>query len=171
MTKKSKELKTSHIRKLAKDSKKQEVYEFEDGVTLKFYPIFADSMIDELLIELKEILNQANTKEGLELNDKTVYNLILLQCIKHFTHLGKDIKPSFEFQLDYLNALIDSGYFKKIINEVFLPEQINKVFERVSDIMSESQMIEKIIERTQEKVKQLELKNKDVLDKVGKKFV
>lgn len=157
-------LKTSQIKKLAKETEKMEIYEFEDGTVLKFYPRFPETKIVELIQELAMIINQANEK-GVKLTNEMVYYLILLQCIKHFTHLKKDIKADLEFQLDYYEALLNSGYFKKIIDEVFLPEEINKVLERVSDVTGLYQAVEKVMVSAQEKAQQL-LDRTKVLNKI-----
>ncbi|MFS1518498.1 hypothetical protein V1503_18855 [Bacillus sp. SCS-151] len=160
------ELRASAIRKKAKEVNQKETYEFEDSTTLTFYPIFTEKKIEKLLEEFASLFKQANEKD-IELSDKMTYYLTLLQCIKHFTHLGKDIQNNLEYQLDYLDALIDSGYFKKITEEVFVPQEIQKVFERMTDVLGKYKMMEDLMNDAQNKFYDLKLKNKEVFEQLG----
>ncbi|PKR82847.1 hypothetical protein [Heyndrickxia camelliae] len=166
---KTTQLKVSKIKKAAKEVNKQIEHEFEDGSTLKFYPIFPELKIDELIEDNQKLIREAD-ELGIELSEKMTYHLISLLIIKHFTHLGADIEDGVQNHIAFLEALIDSGYYKIIMEEVFLPAEISKVFDRMVDLVSQYQMMEKLVEKTKEQVQRLELKNAEVfkqLENVG----
>ncbi|GEM_PF-4694106 len=171
MAKKPAELNITQVKKAAKENLKQETYEFEeDGVTrvIRFYPVFSDGKITELLEELQVCLMQANEKE-IEVDEKTLYKYISFLCIKHFTHLGKTIPHNnFVKQLDYMQTYIDSGYYKLILEQVLSAKEINKVVERITDIIGQSMAIDNIMRKAKNKAETMELENREIFDELNK---
>jgi hypothetical protein len=159
-------LKLSVIKKQDKNYQLKETFEFEDGKILKFFVHFRPSKIEEMLEEMAKQLNYANEK-GIELEDKFIFNYVHFLCIKYFTDLGKDIADDFETQLKQMEWLVDCKYFKPMVEEMFLKEELQKVWDKMTDVLSRYQLLEKLTIEAQNKLKNLELKNRDVFEKLG----
>jgi hypothetical protein len=67
--------------------------------------------------------------------------------------------------------LVDTGYFKEIVEDVFMQDQIKLVFDKAVELSSKFAWLEKLTEQMQENVKKLELKNADVISQLGNKVV
>ncbi|MED4883910.1 hypothetical protein [Bacillus smithii] len=160
--KKSTALKLSDIKRRSKEIKTKDVYTFDDGKTLKYYPVFANTKIDELIEELKEKVEYIEEK-GIEISDKMFNYYILFLCIKYFTDLEKIIPDTFEEQLALWEELYNSDYFIPFVENAFDSKQISKVFDRIADILSSYYTINKIFMDAQKKFETLQLKNKEIL--------
>ncbi|MFO1442798.1 hypothetical protein KDN24_06165 [Bacillus sp. Bva_UNVM-123] len=157
------DIKFSEIKKIAKETKQTEQYEFEDGATITFYPTFPPTLIEEMIKEISTVLSQEG--DELQLSEEMKHKFILFHCIKKFTHLSKQLKAnSFAGQLSEMEDVIDSGYFEKIIDEVFLQTEIYKVFDAMSKISSNYLFLEKMTKKMHDEVEKLELKNRDVIE-------
>jgi hypothetical protein len=154
------ELKLSTINKKAKEANQRLIHEFEDGEKLTFYPIFPTTKIKELLDDYRELLTEAKEND-IDLSEKMIFELIHLLCVKHFTHLGKQIKPGLSNHLSFLKALDDAEYYKPIMEEVFMAKEIQKVYSHVTDILGTHQLIQKLSEQAQLKFESLQIKNKE----------
>lgn len=162
--KKSNLLKMTDVKKKYKELDTIETYTFDDGKELKFFPFFKVSVIEELLQELAEKMNYAN-KINAEINDTFVLHYINFLCIKYFTHLKYSISNEFEKQLQEMEWLIDTGYYSKIINEVFLPQELHKVMDAVTDINSRAIFFEKLEKDLQRKLEKLDIFRMQILNK------
>lgn len=162
-------LKLSQVKKQYKEAHKQESYELQDGSNLNFYPIFPHNLIEETLEHLAAQFKYAEEK-GIELTEKFIYNYTLFLCIKQFTHLSKEISNNFEEQVQQLEWLVDTGYFKEVVEDVFSPKEISKVFDKMVEVSGKYLFLEKLTQQIQEEVGKLEFKNKDVITELGKKL-
>lgn len=160
------DLKLTKIKQIAKQNNTQETYEFEDGSTLNFYPTFPPSLIDEMFEEMQLIFQ--TKPEELELSEKLTHSYILYMCCKHFTHLKSQFKAKdIVGQLDELRSLIDSGYYEKIIEDVFSPIEIQKVFNQLAKFGSNYIFLEKMTQKMQDEVGKLELQNKHIFENLS----
>ena len=162
--KKSNLLKMTDVKKKYKELDTIETYTFDDGKELKFSPFFKVSVIEELLRELAEKMNYAHEK-GIEINDAFILHYINFLCIKYFTHLKDSISDEFEKQLQEMEWLIDTGYYAKIINEVFLPQELHKVMDAATDINSRAIFFEKLEKDLQRKLEKLDIFRMQILSK------
>lgn len=163
---KSTDIKFSAMKKLAKEAYTLESHTFEDGSTLSFYPTFPPALVESMFEEIQSAFQ--SKPEELEINEIMMHNYVLFMLIKHFTHLKDQLKSTtLVGQLDELNSVVDSGYFSKIIEEVFIPSEINKVFEQLAKYGSNVIFLEKMTQKMYENVGSLELKNRDVFEKLG----
>jgi hypothetical protein len=160
-------LKLSTVKKQYKDAHKQESTELNDGSNLNFYPIFPHNMIEEMLEHLAAQFKYAEEK-GIELSEKFIYQYTLFLCIKQFTHLSKEISNNFEEQIQQMEWLVDTGYFKEIVEDVFLPKEISKVFDKMVEVSGKYLFLEKLTRQMQDEVGKLELQNKDIFTQLGK---
>lgn len=165
--KKSNDLKLTEVKKTAKSLDQKETIELSNGKDLHFYPIFKETIIQELLQELQE--KMIYTKENnIDLKESTIYNYTLFLPIKYFTHLRKDIPDAFEGQVEAMKWLIDTGLFKEIVEEVFDKNEINKVWDGITDFLAATQFSDKLGEDIVEKFRTLELENRDIIENAFK---
>jgi hypothetical protein len=158
------------VKKQYKKTQEKVNYELKDGNNLTLSPLFAHSEIEKLLLHMSEQFKYAEVK-GIEINEKFTYDYVLFLCIKQFTHLGKEISEKFEEQILQMEWLVDTGYFKEIVEDVFMQDQIQVVFDKAVEISSKFIFLEKLTEQMQSSVKNLELKNRDVIEQLGNKVV
>ena len=173
LTPQATDLKLSVIKSQAEAMFEQESYELKDGSTITFYPIFPELLIEDMLEELQKHYVEMNEK-GVNLSQKMTIYFIQLMTIKHFTHLGKSMPDTFLGEneqpglFDYLNYLANTGLLKTIVEEVFMKEQMQKVYGKLTDIISTSQLNNRLEQEVQKKFETLNLKNKDVFEQINK---
>jgi hypothetical protein len=178
MTKKQvKQAKPKSTLTLAKINKEVKSYsdthnfEFSNGETLNIYIRFAPSIIEDLLEEYGQHMSafEDHMSEMTETKRQKfqVYFLHFL-VIKHFTDLKKSITDDSSKILEQFNAIIDTLYFQELIDEGFLKEEINKVWDKASKLTAAYSFMNNLENKFQKHVQNLELDNKDVLEKFGK---
>lgn len=171
MAKKNTDLKLTAIKKQAKKAHTMEKYELEDGSTITFYSIFPELLIEEMLEELQKHMQTLNNKD-VSLSDKMNLYFINLMTIKYFTHFKNDM-PDHVFTegkkaglLDWLEHFADTGLMKIIIEDVFMKDQVMKVYDKIAEYLGSFMLLEELTEKTQQHFQNLKLKNKDVFNKV-----
>jgi len=171
MAKKNTDLKLSQIKKQAKQLHIQEKYELEDGSTITFYPIFPELKIEGMLEELQRHTNTLHEKD-VTLSDKMNLYFINLMMIKYFTHLGEQM-PNHVLPegkeaglLDWLEHFADTGLMKTIMDEVFMKDQVMKVYDKLTEFLGSAMLLEELGEKTQQHFKNMKLKNQDVFNKL-----
>lgn len=124
----------------AKRFDETEVATVGDGFEVEFYPLFSSDKIDNLVEVSGSVINSDEEKgkpfiELINSSDENFTLFIHFMMVREFTHLGQqmeDTKPSELFP--YFEALIKTGYLAELVEEVFLPEEMRKVFKRVAGI-------------------------------------
>jgi hypothetical protein len=163
MAKQKTTLTLGKINKEAKKYNETELFEFSNGETLKVYPYFRPSKVEEMLEEYGEKLQIFEEELGEKIDDKfSVYYLHFL-CIKYFTDLEKIIPSEPEKQLKAFNSLVNTFYFKEIIEEAFLKEEIAKVWDVATTLTATHSQIGNLDKLLKEKIDSLELQNRDIL--------
>lgn len=171
MAKKNTDLKLTAIKKQAKKAHTTEKYELEDGSTITFYPVFPELKVETMLEELQRHTITLNEK-GVSLSDKMNLYFINLMIIKYFTHLGEQMPNHVLTEgkeaglLDWLEHFADTGLMKIIMEEVFMKDQVAKVYDKLTEFLGASMLLEELGEKTQQHFKNLKLKNADVFNKL-----
>jgi hypothetical protein len=163
-------LKLTQVKKQYKEVHKQANYELKDGSNLDFYPQFPHNMIEEMLEHSAAQFKYAEEK-GFKFTEKLIHNYTLFLCIAKFTHLGKQISENFEEQIQQMEWLVDTGYFKEIVEDVFAQSEITKVFDKMVEIGGKYAFLEKMRQQMEDEVGKLELQNKDIFKQLGNKVV
>lgn len=165
---KEKSLKLTEAKRLAKKVEKLESYELHDGSIYKFHPYFSETLIEQMMLDLQLLLNEANTND-IELSDSIIYHLINLVIIKHASPpLKKQFKNGIVEHLNILDNLRNAGYYSEIINDVLLKDQMQKVRDKIAEIMAESKIIEDMFKQVAVKMQELKIKNADVFGQLDK---
>lgn len=164
--KKNTDLKLADIKKTAKENTQLETHTFDNGATLQFYPHFPSTMLEKMFEQIQHSFKNAPSE--IELTENFRHKFIVYMCIRTFTHLSEQFKgTTLQEQLNEMESLINSGYYKIIAEEVFSPKEIDRVFNELSKFGSTILYLDKLTERMHEEVSNLELKNKDILNSVS----
>lgn len=171
MAKKNQKLTLAQVKKEAKKLHQTEEHELKNGSTITFYPLFPETEIEKLLEELQKHF-LAMKEKNIELTEKMNLIFIQLLIIKYFTHLKSDM-PDHLFTegkqaglLDWLQHFADTGLMKEIIEDVFLKDQVGKVFDKLTEFLGHSMLLEELGEKTQEHFKRLRTKHADTFEKL-----
>ena len=171
--KKNTELTLASVKKQAKKAHEQESYELENGSTIKFYVTFPDLRIENMYEELQKHYIEMKRK-NIDLSDKMNLYFINLMMIKYFTHFEKDMPDELlgvgtkAGLLDYLNHFADTGLMKTIMDDIFLPEQVKKVYGKMTDILGASKLLQEMESSVQKKYTDMKVRHK-LEDKVVNK--
>jgi hypothetical protein len=128
-----------------------------DGYVLTVDKVFRPTKITAMLREMVEQITDLRQKgANIDDFDFTTYGMLL--TIKHFSSV--DIPKTIEKQLQVLEAMIDKEYLLPIV-ESFEQTEMAKIHQAVANL---SENIGTLLE----KAKELELKNEDILELIGK---
>lgn len=161
---KPKVLKLSQVKKESSQVNKRELFELENGTAIEYNPVFAYDKIEELFIEYQNghVFAQKNNLDFFD-NQRNIYFYLLFLAIKYFTHFEKELSNDFESQIIEMNHLIKTGYFTKIVDEVFNPKEVNKIIKHFEKWIVSNLSIIKMEEAIQDKTNELDLMIQDVL--------
>lgn len=165
----------SNVKKVSKQLDKMEKFEIEEGQyageTISFYPIFTDDRIQELLAEMQALQKEAMTNE-IELSEEMQIHLINFLAIKHFSHFKKSLPSTLIGKgkeagiFDYLEQFRKTGLYSLFIKEIFLPAEMNKIHDAITDFVSASLVTLDLEDKINRKVEKLKMQNKDTYDKL-----
>lgn len=125
----------------AKKYEEIEPYTMSDGADIEFYPYFAKDKIDNVIRDLQNFASseEEEGKSFVELinsSDEQFIIFVQFLMVKEFTHFGEQMKdadtPSKLFP--YFEALIKTGYLAELVDEAFIPEEMDKVFKQLANI-------------------------------------
>lgn len=140
-----KQIKLSHIAKQYSDVNKMSTHILneEENITIKYFDKFDEKRIQNVMKEANSSLLQ-DKEQNLNFfkNDDEVFiQYVLFLVIKHFTNLEKEIPDSLAEQINIFNQIISIGLFEEMFNEVFPPDQVSIVLERIGNFAQLSQQI------------------------------
>lgn len=162
---KPKQLSMNKIKNQARENRRMEEYTINDkDEVIKFYPVFPDGMVDELLMELREDFVYAEENE-IDLDDEHfLLGYIYFLAIKHFTSLKKGFSDKLEDKILQFEYMKDAGYYDIIVKEVFMPKELNKVTEKLAEVFATDKFMQDIQSKADQKLGQLKFRNKELLD-------
>jgi hypothetical protein len=177
MVKKQGNLSIAKIKKVSKGIEETVEHIIEDGIykdeQISFQPVFDDVKIEEMLSEFGQLLIEAEEKEIEISQDMEVY-LVQMLIVKYFTHFKKDIPnkllgegKSFGM-LDALEHFRKTGLLSECYNNMFMPEQVRKVFDKLTDLSARGLFALDLNEEAIKKYSNLKLKNQDIFDQLNK---
>lgn len=161
-----KQIKLSHIKSEHKNINKMEthVLDKEKNLVIKYYPIFPENKIEELLKELHEAILycEENDLEFFK-DDDQFYKYLYLLITRKFTSLESEIPSDFPSQVSIMSQMIDIGLIRTLFDEVLDGNEVTEVFARVDEMVTN---LAKIAEATQKELAKLDkLENKEILSK------
>lgn len=139
----------------------------KDGTkVIKYHKEFSEKLIQDLLTELHEHIKYNDKNEIGYFNNYfefTTYVNFLI--IKYFTNLKDDFKDSsLEDNINLLVTLAKTKYFRLFFEDVFEPQEVEKVFERINEldelIAKIDNLQDKLKEDLSQQIKQPEVREK-----------
>lgn len=175
MTKKQTKTKsTLTLGKINKENKQydvQELFEFSNGETLNINARFKPSYIEDMLEEYGLHMNTFEEHmDGMTENKKQKFQVYFLHfmVIKYFSELKKSITDDSTKILEQFNVIIDSLYFRELIEEAFLKEEMSKVWDSASKLAATYSFMSTLENNFHKHIQNLELENKETFEKFGK---
>lgn len=139
----------------------------ENNEVIKYYKKFDEKKIQDLLIEAHAKMRYVAEHDEIDYfnNDGQFYEFLTYLTIKYFSHFYDELKESsFEEDIAAMNALVSTGLYRAILNDVFDGNEVNKVIEYMEEfIQSASLAIEaesKLRQSTLEQVQSPVIKKK-----------
>lgn len=170
---KSKEITFAKVKKEAKENNKTEKFPLNNTTHLTYNPTFSYTKLTEMFTQIQEVL----PKDDADISDKVFQNFVLFHVIKTFTKLGDQLKATdFSGQLQEMDALIDTEFdskslFKLIIDEVFQPQEIKKVFDMLFESLANVEMVKRLTEQSLLQLSELNIENKEILQNINTDLV
>ena len=171
----TKNLSLATVKQKSKLMDQTQVHVIENGLyqgeQITFTVLFNDKSIEELLTEFGQLLNEANEKK-IEVSQQMQIHLLYILIIKHFTHFKKDIpsillgKGKSAGMLDTLDHFHKTGLLNECISSMFLPAEVNKVFNKLTDVAATSLLAMDLNEEMMKKMEQMKIKNKEVFEQL-----
>lgn len=140
----------------------------EDNIVIKYYKVFDNKRVEELMKEAYSNLEYDNVHNlGFFKEDEIFVQYIFFLILKHMTNLKAEIPDTLDEQISIFNQLISIGLFEEMFNNVFDSNEVSKVLERIGAF---STLVEQIEEQAQKEFEQniktplIPLSNKKAID-------
>lgn len=128
---------------------------------IKYYEVFSESRINNLLEELFENVRRDEEKTiGFLTGDENFLPYIHFLIATRMTSLSNQVPRALEEQIPLMNELIDSGLFRRIFDEVLDSVEVEKVLDRVVEYSAVVEKIGETIGEAQGVIENLE--NKEI---------
>lgn len=132
---------------------KEHVWDAETKTVIKYHERFDKNKIEELLVELYQDIEHAeNENYKFFHKDENMMKYTSLLIIKHFTHFRKSIPDDFDKKLQYMKEMIGMGLVELMFDELFLEEEVQKVFEKIVETAALAERVTQEMVKTQEKL-------------------
>lgn len=162
----AKQIKLSHIESQQKSINRMETFilDEEQNLQIKYYPVFPETKIQEVLKEAYESITYVSENELSFFNEdsefiKYVYFLI----IRRMTSLEEEIPENdFPAHVTIMNQIIDIGLFNRIFEDVLDQSEVFRVIEKLQQFVELTAKIDEIQRKELEKAEHLVV-NKDVI--------
>lgn len=113
------------------------VLDEKTNTVLKYYEVFDNHKIEELLTEAYEKIQYAEANDiELFTDDSRFMQFIYFLLIKHFTHLGDQIPDNLEGQIQAMDSLVSTGLFEEIFNNILDSNEVLRVVERFQEFQA-----------------------------------
>ncbi|WP_413381236.1 hypothetical protein [Alkalihalobacillus sp. 1P02AB] len=167
MANKKSKLTMTSINNAAKKLNKKEEVELSNGSVLEFSPKFKETDIQELMKELQQKILYANDK-NITLEADFIPQYVMFLCVKYFTHLKTSVPDEFEKQIIFMDNLINSGFYKEIIEVAFDPSELEKVWGSMSEVVAQAKVQDDFMKQAERKFTELKIANQELINNAFK---
>lgn len=150
----------------AQELDKYTEHKLDGNKIIKYHKKFSEQLIQDLLTELYEHIKYNDEHEIGYFNNYyefVIYTNFLI--IKYFTNLKDDFKDSsLEENINLIVTLAKTKYFRLFFEEVFEPQEVEKVFERINELDELIAKIDKLQGKLKDELSQ-QIKQPEVREK------
>lgn len=123
--------------------------------TIKYFRIFDNDKIDELLKEAAQNLDyDTEHKIGFFVEDGRLFHYLLFLTIRYFTELYDEIPSKLDEQIPLFHQFKSTGLYEDLINNMFDPEETGRVIERFTEFIMLTEKVAEIEAQTRQKALQ-----------------
>lgn len=138
------------------------------NTVIKYYELFSDEKIIDLLEEAHEAIHQAQEDEDIpflkgERQDTDLLGFIEFLIAVRFTNLSDQVPRNFHDSYPIMLQMRNQGLTKKIHNEILDPSESSKVFERMTELTEAVGLLIDTISGEQKEVFS-QIRNKEILN-------
>lgn len=140
----------------------------EEGIYIQYYKAFDNKRIEAIMKEAYSNLEFDKEHNLNFFNDDEIFiQYVFFLILKYMTNLRDEIPSTLDKQINIFNQLISIGLFEEMFNNVFDPNEVSKVLERIGTFAQLASQITELEERTRSESKQT-VQHPLMQEKVGK---
>jgi hypothetical protein len=132
---------------------------------VKMYPYFKPEKVRDLVNELIEFF-KASEKEKLDIPSIEEDDLIGYYIIKYFTDMKFTSSKKAKKIYEEFKLVLNSDLFK-VLMETIPKKSFEKVIDRIFEVRDASMLLQDKFKAAQENIKNLNLENKDIFEKLN----
>ena len=123
----------------------------ETKKTIKYNKVFDKTKVEKLILELFEDMQYVIEKKYKFFeNDDQLIKYELLLIVKYFTHFKDEIGVTFEEKISAMEALMRTGLFDLIFDEIFNKDQVVDVIEQINKVAERAMQANDAIQKAME---------------------
>lgn len=135
--------------------------------SIKLYPYFKPDKVRDLIDEMTEFIQNCN-KEKVEIPKNEEDDLIGYFIVKYFTDLKFTKSKKAKIIYEEFKIALNTEIFKILI-EAFPPESIQKVYERMHEVIEANAKLHDIASKAQKQIQELPLENRQLFEEYVQK--
>jgi len=153
--KRQRNIKLSDIQAKQKDINKlsTHVYDKENNIVIRYNEKFNPATTEKLLnLTYDNLVFAEKNNINYFKNDTAFLQYIYFLIIKFYSNLGKDIPDKLDEQIPVFHSIIETGLFELFFNELFDPEEVLGVVDKVKSFAQVIDQIAQLDEHIREQV-------------------
>lgn len=162
-------------KKLTMTAVRDEYRKYKETTTIRFYannevykvtiyPFFKPERIDNVVLKLREDIAFAEDN-GMKIPDNLFFPFVLYQTIREFTDISTPKNPKTNIQ--FFRQFYNTYFFQRIL-DTMIPTEVEKVYQKVLDMIADSQKLENLNKQLEGELNRLELENPEIKDSLAK---
>lgn len=129
------------------------LYDKESNTVIRYYEKFNPAITEKILKHAYENLLYAE-KNNIDVfkNDISFLQYIYFLIIKFYSKLGNDLSDNLEEQIPQFISLIETGLFELFFSELFDPEEVLTVVDKIKSFMEITAQLAELDEKTRNQI-------------------
>jgi len=128
-------------------------------------PFFEPQRIDKAIESFGKDVEDISKKDNIEFPDKLIPQLLLYHCVAEFSDFPISASKDIKKRLAYFYQVINTKYYKETTDQ-FLQQEVEKVWNRLMEIWSANEQLERVAAQTKERIKDLELQSPELRERI-----
>jgi hypothetical protein len=129
------------------------LYDEESNTVIRYYEKFNPATTEKILKHAYENLLYAE-KNNIDVfkNDISFLQYIYFLIVKFYSKLGNDLSDNLEEQIPQFISLIETGLFELFFSELFDPEEVLTVVDKIKSFMEITAQLAELDEQTRNQI-------------------